>query len=64
MRKRWEDRPGLLFSVYLVLAGSERFAIEFFRVNVPMALGLTLAQWISLGLIALGAVLLTRVRRV
>lgn len=64
MRKRWEDRPGLLFSVYLVLAGSERFAIEFFRVNVPMALGLTLAQWISLGLVALGAVLLTRVRRV
>jgi len=63
MRRKWEDRPGFGFSLYLVLAGAERFLIEFFRLNRPVALGFTVAQWISLGLIALGLVLLMRVRR-
>jgi len=62
MRKRWESRPGFSFSLYLILAGAERFLIEFFRLNEPVALGLTMAQWISVGLVTLGAVLLIRTR--
>ncbi|HXG90500.1 MAG TPA: prolipoprotein diacylglyceryl transferase family protein [Vicinamibacterales bacterium] len=40
---------------YLILAGAARFAIEFIRVNEPVALGLTLAQWLSLTVIIAGA---------
>lgn len=44
-----------LFGEYLVGAGLGRFAIEFWRVNERVALGLTEAQWIALGLVALGS---------
>ena len=37
-------RPGLLFALYLVLAGAERFLVEFIRRNDDVALGLTQAQ--------------------
>jgi phosphatidylglycerol:prolipoprotein diacylglycerol transferase len=42
---------------YLLLAGLERFLIEFIRVNVRVALGLTVAQFVSLGLAAAGLAL-------
>ena len=42
---------------YFVLAGAVRFAIEFVRVNAPVLGPLTLAQIISLALVAAGAVL-------
>ena len=45
---------GKLFSLYLALAGLERFAIEFFRINPRMSFGLSEAQFISLGLMAVG----------
>ena len=51
-------RPGQLFGLYLVLAGMERFLVEFVRLNAPVALGLTLAQLVSLAMIAAGAVLI------
>jgi phosphatidylglycerol:prolipoprotein diacylglycerol transferase len=41
---------------FFLLAGLERFLIEFYRVNPPVALGLTAAQWVSLGLILWGLV--------
>lgn len=47
-------RTGALFGLYLVLAGVERFLIEFLRTNAPGPLGMTVAQWFSLGLIAVG----------
>ena len=47
---------------YLVGAGAIRFAIEFLRVNLPVAGPLTLAQLIALGLVAAGAILLLRTR--
>jgi phosphatidylglycerol:prolipoprotein diacylglycerol transferase len=53
-------RPGALFGIYLIFAGLERFGVEFFRTNEPGLLGLTLAQWISVGLMAIGAFLLAR----
>jgi phosphatidylglycerol:prolipoprotein diacylglycerol transferase len=49
---------------YFVLAGATRFAIEFIRVNDRIFGPLTLAQLISLSLIATGAILLGRSRTV
>ncbi len=49
-------RAGWLFSAYLVLAGVERFVIEFIRVNPVVAFGLSQSQLISIGLMAAGAV--------
>ncbi len=46
-------RQGTIFLLYLVLASFLRFAIEFARADqLWMAYGLSLNQWISLGLIA------------
>jgi len=48
-------RPGVLFALYLVLAGTERFLVEFIRRNEDVLLGLTQAQLISLAMIVAGA---------
>jgi phosphatidylglycerol:prolipoprotein diacylglycerol transferase len=55
-RHRW--RPGTLFALWLVLAGVERFLIEFIRRNDEVLAGLTQPQLVSLGMIALGGVFL------
>lgn len=48
-------RPdGRLFSLYLLLSGLERFAIEFLRLNPRLFFGLTEAQVFSLLLMTLG----------
>jgi phosphatidylglycerol:prolipoprotein diacylglycerol transferase len=50
---------GWLFGVYMVLAGLERFAIEFFRAKDDRLLfGLTYAQGIALVFVALGVVVM------
>jgi phosphatidylglycerol---prolipoprotein diacylglyceryl transferase len=49
-------RSGVLFAIYLVYAGVERFLIEFLRRNSEDSLGLTTAQLESIGLIAVGIV--------
>jgi phosphatidylglycerol:prolipoprotein diacylglycerol transferase len=46
---------GKLFMAYLVLAGLERFVVEFLRINPRIAFGLSEAQLIALGLILIGA---------
>jgi phosphatidylglycerol---prolipoprotein diacylglyceryl transferase len=56
-------RPGVLFALYLVIAGTERFLIEFIRRNEDVALGLTAAQLESLSLFAVGIVWLLVVAR-
>lgn len=63
---RLRDRftVGMLFALYLVLTGLERFLIEFIRRNDDLALGLTQAQLISVGMVVLGgAWLALRARR-
>lgn len=63
---RLRDRlpPLVLFGLYLVLAGTERFVIELWRQNPTGALGLTTAQAIS-GLVVIGgAVIVARAARV
>jgi phosphatidylglycerol:prolipoprotein diacylglycerol transferase len=53
LRKR-QYPPGTIFYIYLVLAGSMRFIVEFWRANPIVGLGMTEYQWISLALVALG----------
>lgn len=60
---RDRTRPGVLFALYLVGAGTERFLVEFLRRNDQVALGLTAAQLESLVLVAVGGVWLAVVRR-
>jgi phosphatidylglycerol:prolipoprotein diacylglycerol transferase len=55
-------RTGVLFALYLVLAGIERLLVEFIRRNDELALGLTLPQVISVLMILAGGVWLLRVR--
>jgi len=47
-------RSPFLFGEYLALNGLGRIVIEHWRINPPLALGLTQPQWIGMGLIALG----------
>ena len=47
-------RPGLLFALYLVLAGLERFLVEFVRRNDEVVAGLTAPQLESLALMVAG----------
>jgi phosphatidylglycerol:prolipoprotein diacylglycerol transferase len=52
----WRDRfrPGILFATYLLLAGTERFLVEFIRRNDEVLAGLTAPQLQSLALMAGG----------
>jgi phosphatidylglycerol:prolipoprotein diacylglycerol transferase len=62
-RLRDRVRPGILFALYLVIAGVERFLVEFIRRNEDVALGLTAAQLWSVGQFVLGAVWLIVAQR-
>jgi phosphatidylglycerol---prolipoprotein diacylglyceryl transferase len=63
-RLRDRVQPGILFAIYLMLAGTERLLVEFIRRNSPELLGLTQPQLISVVMIAAGAVwLVVKARR-
>jgi phosphatidylglycerol---prolipoprotein diacylglyceryl transferase len=55
---RLRDRftNGTLFALYLLLAGTERFLVEFIRRNSDVAIGLTFAQLFSLAMMIAGGV--------
>jgi len=57
-------RPGVVFALYLIGSGLERFLVEFVRRNSEVFVGLTPPQLESLGLCAIGlcwlAVLVSR----
>ncbi len=58
-----KHRPGWLFMVWLALAGTERFIVEFFRAKDDRFVGMfTLAQMISVAIVAVGLVGMTRLR--
>jgi phosphatidylglycerol:prolipoprotein diacylglycerol transferase len=67
---RLANRPhaaGAILGWYLVLSSAARFAVEFFRHHDqanPFGGPLSTQQWVSLGLLALGAILLATRRRV
>ena len=51
---------GFQISLYFMLGGLQRFAIEFLRINPKVAFGLSGAQLISIALIAIGGVWMIR----
>jgi phosphatidylglycerol---prolipoprotein diacylglyceryl transferase len=53
-RLRDRVQPGILFAIYLVLAGTERLLVEFIRRNSAEILGLTQPQLVSVVIIAAG----------
>jgi phosphatidylglycerol:prolipoprotein diacylglycerol transferase len=61
-RLRGRLAPGAVFALYLVAVGLERLLVEFIRRNDDLALGLTLAQFLSVALIAAGAAWLVQKR--
>ena len=63
---RLRDRfaPGVLFGLYLMVAGIERFLVEFIRRNDEVVAGLTQPQLISLAMVALGAAIVAVRHRV
>jgi phosphatidylglycerol:prolipoprotein diacylglycerol transferase len=62
LRDRFSN--GLLFALYLLLAGTERFLVEFIRRNSDVAVGLTQAQLFSVAMMIAGGVwLLVAFRR-
>src|SRR3989304_5416614 len=55
---------GWLFSIFLILAGLERFLIEFVRATTLSPIPhLSLAQLMSIGMIIVGVIKLTQIRR-
>jgi phosphatidylglycerol:prolipoprotein diacylglycerol transferase len=50
--------PGMLFGLYLFLAGLERFLVEFIRRNDQVLAGLTVPQLFSVAMIAGGVALM------
>jgi phosphatidylglycerol:prolipoprotein diacylglycerol transferase len=56
-------RPGVVFALYCVLSGLERFLVEFIRRNKEVALGLTSAQLESVALFVIGSVWLALMMR-
>jgi len=55
MALRRSHRDGNITSLYLILAGLERFVVEFWRINPRVWWGLSEAQLISAGMILVGA---------
>lgn len=51
-------RVGTTFALYFIFAGAERFFLEFIRVNPKVALGLSSAQFTSIGIILAGLIIL------
>src|SRR5215207_4231002 len=60
--RRHSMRQGGLFALYLVLAGAERFLVEYLRRNERVVAGLTVPQLIALAMFVGGAVWLARLR--
>ncbi|HUF76601.1 MAG TPA: prolipoprotein diacylglyceryl transferase [Longimicrobiales bacterium] len=62
--RRHDHQPGWLFMLWLILAGLERFLVEFWRAKDDRFIGaLTLAQVLSLAIVAVGVAGMMRTRR-
>jgi len=57
--RKHEHASGWLFGVYCVMAGIERFIVEFFRAKSDMVGPVTSAQLVALAITAVGIVLVT-----
>jgi phosphatidylglycerol---prolipoprotein diacylglyceryl transferase len=61
-RRRNSMPPGGLFALYLVLAGAERFLVEFLRRNDRVVAGLTVPQLFALAMMVAGGAWLLHMR--
>ena len=61
LRDRWQ--PGVLFGIYVVGVGVERFLVEFLRRNDEVALGLTQPQLMSVAFMVGGCAWLLYLQR-
>jgi phosphatidylglycerol:prolipoprotein diacylglycerol transferase len=62
--QRRSTTGGRVFALYLVAAGLQRFGMEILRGDVrPFYFGLSIFQWIALGVVAAGMGLLWRIAR-
>lgn len=59
---RVKPAPGVAFGIFCVAYGASRFGTDFFRTYDERLAGLTAAQFLCLGLVLLGIVLLVRTR--
>jgi phosphatidylglycerol:prolipoprotein diacylglycerol transferase len=62
-RLRDRVRPGVVFALYLLLSGLERFLVEFIRRNSEVLAGLTAPQLESIALCVIGSVMLVAMAR-
>jgi phosphatidylglycerol:prolipoprotein diacylglycerol transferase len=62
-RLRDRVRPGVVFALYLLLSGLERFLVEFIRRNHEVFAGLTAPQLESIALALIGSLWLTMMAR-
>lgn len=65
-KNKGKFRPGLLFSLFMILVFTARFFIEFIKeVQVPFeqSMALNMGQWLSLPFIILGLILLYRAKK-
>jgi phosphatidylglycerol:prolipoprotein diacylglycerol transferase len=62
-RLRDRVRPGVVFALYLLGSGLERFLVEFIRRNAEVAAGLTAPQLESVALMVIGSVWLALLLR-
>lgn len=63
--ERLSPRRGATFARFLLLYGTSRFVVDFWRsyeIDAQGPLGLTLSQWISVGLIVSGLAVMSRTR--
>ncbi len=56
--RRLARPPWWLFGLFLIMAGAERFSVEFVRTNEALWLGLTEAQLVSVAAALVGAALM------
>lgn len=63
VRRRLELTPGRMLGAYLMIYGSGRFMVEFFRTDTAQVAGLSVAQVVAVGLVAAGAYLVRRATR-
>jgi phosphatidylglycerol:prolipoprotein diacylglycerol transferase len=62
-RLRDRVRPGVIFALYLLLSGLERFLVEFIRRNHEVLAGLTAPQLQSVALCVIGSLWLLGIAR-
>lgn len=61
IRQHRSGKPGgVVLGTYLFGAGAARFVVEWYRVDVRVALGMSVAHWASIGAMLAGAWLLAR----